>query len=226
MEKILSKIKADMTSLIVGITAFAMRQIGKLNTGLSQWMGDEKTLIGLLKDAIGSGHYEVLNDNVMSVNIPSDWLTRLNGKFIMGIDTIKEGELVTEKWKARRPGEALTPMKFVMRKEYPKATGVEVILYTGEALRKEGDAFSPDNSDLAVVSINCTSENFPANAPLSPHTLIRNFASRDPADPIGVGGSFHAWEGMSPTDAYLDYVKKLEESFRFWRNKAHVLIEE
>ena len=224
MEKILSKIKTDMTSVIIGLTAFVDRQLNKLNNGLSQWMGEPKVLISLIKDAIGSGHYHAVNKSVMIVPIPMEWLKKCDGHFTVGHDKIQPGEAVETRWESRREGEAPVPVRYVTRKEFPKAESVDIVLYTGEALKAEGDEFSPSNSDLAVVSINAGSENFPANAPMNPFTIIRNFASKDPSDPIGKGGSFHAWKEMSFEDAYKDYLAKLEASFSFWHNIARITV--
>jgi len=224
MSNVFEKVKTDMTSVIVGITDFVRRQLNNLGNGLSQWLGDEKVLISLIKDALGTeGCLTILNDAVCKVSIPLNW--NFSGKFVCGHDVITDADTVEIRMERRRENELPVPVKYVKRSELPLATSVEVILYTAEALKKEGDTFSPSNADLAVASINCGHGNSPAKCPMNPYTLIRNFHSKDPSDPIGIGGSFHRWKEMDADSAWADYCKTLEEAFVFWHDKARIISE-
>jgi len=221
MNKIAEKLK-DITDVIVGITKFAERQINHLGNGFSQFIGEPKVLISLIKDAIGSGYYKIINENVLSVTIPTNYLNSGFNNFVTGFKKIDDNENPEIIWESRREGELPSPTK-VVKGKLKYATETEIILYTGDALRSEKEEFSPQESDFAVVSINCGNKDFPSNSPMVPATILRNFLSQFSDFPYGKGGSFHSFKDLNPEEAWKKLLTDLEDSVLFWHDKAKMV---
>ena len=127
----------------------------------------------------------------------------------------RPGEALTVRMEARRDGELPVPVQYLVGdKEAPEA--VRIILYSREQLAAEGESEGLDEwVEWAVVSVVCG----PADEPMQPATLWRNYwASRDPSDPRGKGGSPH-WKGHSDGE----FVKELARAEAYWANRGRVV---
>ena len=137
------------------------------------------------------------------------------GKFLATFREAKPGETLTVRMEARREGELPVPVSYLIGdKEKPAAA--RAILYSREQLEAEGEANGLDGwVEWAVVSINLG----PADEPMQPATLWRNYwASRNPDDPRGKGGSPH-WKNK----ADAEFIAELARSEAYWANRGRVV---
>jgi hypothetical protein len=119
--------------------------------------------------------------------------------FFSGIVILKEGDEVTADYKARREGE--TPFKRVLAVDAEKAPAqhVELIVYSHEALDKDGEASSTADYELVSINARCTEE----EEPPTPETMARNFLDRE-------GGTKREYTA-----------EEFARSIEYWADKAH-----
>ena len=198
----------------IGITQFAMRQIGVTqDSPLGGFTGDAETLL----DILGSYSEEELKLGsapfVRVVELHKEHL----GMFLGTFREAKKGETLTVRLESRLKGELPVPVSYLIGdKESPAEA--RVILYSREQLAAEDIADRLEESvKWAVVSINLG----PADEPISPATMWRNYwASRAPDDPRGKGGSPH-WADKPDED----FVRELARSEAYWANRGRVVRE-
>ena len=196
----------------IGITRFAERQIG-VNQESS--LGGFTGKAGNLLDIIGSYPDEEMKQGfapfIKIVEVHPEHLVMFLGTF----REARPGETITVRMEARREGELPVPVQYLLGdKEAPSSA--RVILYSRDQLEAEGEAAGLGEwVEWAVVSLNLG----PADEPMQPATLWRNYwASRDPSDPRGKGGSPH-WKDRSDAD----FLKELARSEAYWANRGRVV---
>lgn len=196
----------------IGITAFARRQ---LNVAQESAMGGFTGQGGPLLDILGSYPEEEAKPGfapfVLIVEIHKEDLKWFLGTFRKA----HAGEGITVRMEARREGENPVPVQYLVgQKEAPEAA--RVILYSREQLEKEGAAEGLDGwVEWAVVSINMG----PADEPVAPWTMLRNWAaSRHPDAPDAKGGSPH-YKDVSDEE----FIKLLAQSMLYWADRGRVV---
>lgn len=198
----------------IGITQFAMRQIGvKQESPIGGFTGDAEDLINLLESYPED---ELKPDSVPFVRVVEVRKNHL-AMFLGTFREARQGETLTVRLESRLEGELPVPVSYLIgEKEAPEAA--RLILYSREQLAAEGETDGLDESvEWAVVSINMG----PDDEPMVPPTIWRNYwASRDPEDPRGKGGSPH-WAA----DSDEDFVRELARSESYWANRGRVVRE-
>ena len=198
----------------IGITQFAMRQIGVTqDSPIGGFTGNPAALLDIL------GSYS--EDELKPGSAPFVRVVELHkehlGMFLGTFREAKKGETLTVRLESRLKGELPVPVSYLIGdKESPEAA--RLILYSREQLAAEDIADGLEESvEWAVVSINMG----PADEPISPTTMWRNYwASRAPDDPRGKGGSPH-WAGKPDED----FVRELARSEAYWANRGRVVRE-
>jgi hypothetical protein len=108
-------------------------------------------------------------DGVLVVEMPP---TVFGGsQFYSGVAVINDVTPLVARFAARRPGEAAFVEVLAGGRKTP-AVAVEVILYSRDLLRAEGEQV-PDDVDYQIVSINARTQNEPE--PMTPVAMARNF---------------------------------------------------
>jgi hypothetical protein len=180
----------------VGINDFVLRQTRESAFTHHHGIGGWKAVAALVLE-----HWERrrpgYRDGVCLVPVPPEG-------FFCGVVELEEGDELSGRYEARRPGEE--PRKAVRAvgkgKGKMPAKSVEVVLYRRDVLEEGGEDCT--GQDWDVISVNGS----PAEGemPIAPMTLIANHFELD-------GGTA---TGMNPEE----FVEALRESVLFWRNKA------
>ena len=139
-------------------------------------------------------------------------------KFLCSYAPIERGEQVELRHEVRRQGEQPITVKLVHRScKYPALT-VDFVLYSKVALGGEATT----DADYELVSINGMPRKIPEgqSEPMTPQTLWRNYLSRIPDCPAGIGGTFQKrWEDEAT------FRKELAESQKYWEPLARVIVD-
>ena len=175
----------------------------------SHFSGTEAELLALVEKAFNENSVKAgYRDGVVLVRVPADG-------FMTATVTLNEGDELSGKFEARRPGEM--PRKAIRLSandanvwtEKAPAKKVDIILYRHDVLAEDGDA----SSDAAweIISINTWASD-DEEEPMDPQTLMFNH--------------FHV-EGSNDggTTTNMDdktFVEALKKSFLYWRNKAMI----
>ena len=137
-------------------------------------------------------------EGVIEVPVPADGI-------FTGLVTLKEGDVLTGSFAARRDGE--TPRIEIRATGCEKVPAVTatIILYSSQCLAENGDnSQEPVEGNWEIVSLN--SSPVEGDMPINPDTLMHNAFGSD-------GGSH-----TDMSDAEL--VALLRKGFDFWKNKA------
>ena len=193
----------------IGITQFARRQIGiNQDSPMGGFSGSGGALLDILGGYADKEAKPGFAPFVRIVELHKEDLKWFLGTF----REARPGETILARMESRREGELPVPVQYLLGdKEVPEAA--RVILYSRDQLEKEGHAGDLDDwVEWAVVSINLG----PADEPMQPATLWRNYwASRDPEDLRGKGGSPH-WKDRSDAD----FIAELDRATRYWANRG------
>lgn len=206
--------KFEMNNINIGITQFAMRQIAVTQeSSIGGFIGNTDQILDIL------GSYS--EDELKPGSAPFVRIVEVHPEHLyMFLGTFREaqnGETITVRLESRLKGESPVPVSYLIGdKEAPEAA--RVVLYSREQLAAEDIADGLEESvEWGIVSINMG----PENEPMIPSTMWRNYwASRDPDDPRGKGGSPH-WAGKPDED----FVRELARSEAYWANRGRVVRE-
>lgn len=202
------------------INKFALRQIAiNDRSKFGGFTGSVETLKGLILDIIGPMS---LSKGIEIIRFYTDdqRFKNLNGKFLCTHAEIMPGETVEEIYEARRPGEQPVAVKQIHRSKKAEAMTVDFILYSHETLAAEGAADS--DAEYELISINCMPYHIKEDKeePMNPATLWRNYLSKIPNCPAGIGGTYRK-EWDDPRHWEFD----LKTSEGYWKNLARVVVD-
>lgn len=173
----------------------------------SHFDGTEDELLGRVEKAFNADNVKAgYRDGVVLVRVSADG-------FWTATTPLKEGDALSGKFEARRPGEMprktdrLTVPNVRLNKV--PAQRVDIILYRHDVLAADNDASS--DATWEIISINAWASD-DEEEPMDPQTLMFNH--------------FHV-EGSNDggTTTNMDdktFVEALKKSFLYWRNKAMI----
>jgi len=127
------------------------------------------------------------------------------GGFFTGVVELKDGDRLIGGFESRRAGEI--PRKFITTTGIKKlpAKHVDIVLYSSKVLSEDNDnQLPPEDGNWEIISINASPTE--SSMPIDPMVLMHNHFGSDGGTDTGL--SDH------------DFVKMLEKSFLFWKDKA------
>ena len=198
----------------ISINTFCLRQVGVTSaSSFGGFTGTAEELQGILDKLPVS-----LSKGVGIIRIYADdpILANTKGRFICTFGAVEDGEEVATSYEARRPGEQPVIVKTITRASRPNAKTIDLVFYSHQAL--EADASS--NAEYELVSINTmpTKLKQGEEEPMTPETLWRNYLSKIPGCPAGVGGTYRPeWDDEEV------FRKELASSETYWADKARIV---
>lgn len=201
-------------TLTISINPFCLRQVGVTNSSaFGGFTGTKEELQSLLDKLPVS-----LTEGVEIIRIYADdpALNNTKGQFICTFGVVTDGEEVATSYEARRPGEQPVTVKTVNRASRPTANTIDLVFYSHKAL--EADASS--DADYELVSINTmpTKLEQGKEEPMTPETLWRNYLSKIPGCPSGIGGTYRPeWDDEEV------FRKELSLAETYWADKARIV---
>ena len=196
------------------INPFCLRQVEVNNNSVfGGFTGTAEELQGILELLPVS-----LTEGIEIIRIYADdpVLNNTKGQFICTFGVVENGEEVATAYEARRPGEQPVTVKTVTRASRPTASTIDLVLYSHKAL--EADASS--DADYELVSINTmpTKLKQGEEEPMTPETLWRNYLSKIPCCPAGIGGTYRPeWDDEEV------FRKELSLAETYWADKARIV---
>ena len=196
------------------INPFCLRQVEVNNTSsFGGFTGTAEELQGILDKLPNS-----LTEGIEIIRIYADdpVLANTEGRFICTFGVVRPDEEVATTYEARRPGEQPVTVKTVTRAARPTATTIDLVFYSHQAL--EADASS--DADYELVSINTmpTKLEQGEEEPMTPETLWRNYLSKIPGCPAGIGGTYRPeWDDEEV------FRKELSLAETYWADKARIV---
>ena len=198
----------------ITINPFCLRQVGVTDaSSFGGFTGTAEELQGILDKLDVS-----LTEGIEIIRIYADdpILNNTEGRFIGTFGVVEDGEEVAVAYEARRPGEQPVTVKTITRASRPKAKTIDLVFYSHQAL--EADASS--NADYELVSINTMPTKLAQGEeePMTPETLWRNYLSKIPGCPAGVGGTYRPeWDDEEV------FRKELSLAETYWADKARIV---
>lgn len=202
------------TAPTITINPFCLRQVEVNNTSaFGGFTGTAEELQGILELLPVS-----LTEGIEIIRIYADdpILKNTEGRFICTFGVVADGEEVATSYEARRPGEQPVIVKTVTRASRPDAATIDLVFYSHQAL--EADASS--NAEYELVSINTMPTKLAQGEeePMTPETLWRNYLSKIPGCPAGIGGTYRPeWDDEEV------FRKELASSEAYWADKARIV---
>lgn len=180
----------------VAFSDFVRRQTPE--SEFSHWECHDEALIRRVLDNFDKAK-KGYRDGVLVVPIPSKGI-------YSPVVNLKEGDILTGAYKARRPGEEPRKTLHVKRADAvmskTAAVSCDVILYRHDVLAENNEQSSDAEWEIIAVNAHITDE----DVPIQPNTLIANHFELD-------GGTS---TGMSPEE----FESALRKSVLFWKDKA------
>ena len=206
--------KMSKTASTISINPFCLRQVGVTNSStFGGFTGTAEELQSILDRLPVS-----LSKGVEIIRIYADdpILKNNKGQFICTFGVVLPDEEVSTSCEARRPGEQPVTVKTATRASRPTATTIDLVFYSHQAL--EADASS--DADYELVSINTmpTKLKQGEEEPMTPETLWRNYLSKIPGCPAGIGGTYRPeWDDEEV------FRKELSLAETYWADKARIV---
>lgn len=198
----------------ITINPFCLRQVGVNNTStFGGFSGSAEELQGIL-DKLNIH----LTKGVEIIRIYADdpVLDKTKGQFICTFGFVENGEEVTTAYEARRPGEQPVIVKTVTRASRPAAQTIDLVFYSHKAL--EADASSEASYELVSINTMPSKLKQGEEEPMTPETLWRNYLSKIPDCPAGVGGTYRPeWDDEEV------FRKEIASSEAYWADKARIV---
>ena len=183
--------------MTIVLNPFTRRQIA--DSPYSHYEGDMDALPALVEANFEEQH-PGYRDGVILVRVPPDG-------FYSSMVVLTEGQELTGSYSPRREGETPRLRVYAKGAKSPAAQ-VDIVLYRSDVLAEDGDnVLEAGSGGWEIISINASP--VVGNVPIHPTTLMHNHFQSD-------GGT-----ATNLSDA--DFVAMLEESFRYWADKAHCL---
>ena len=202
------------TAPTIKINPFCLRQVEVNNTSVfGGFTGTAEELQGIL-DCLPVS----LTEGVEIIRIYADdpVLDNIKGQFICTFGVVTDGEEVATTYEVRRPGEQPVTVKTVNRAERPVASTIDFVLYSHQALGADASS----EADYELVSINTMPTKFKQGEeePMTPECLWRNYLSKIPGCPAGIGGTYRpAWDDEEV------FRKELSLAETYWADKARIV---
>ena len=198
----------------ISINPFCLRQVGVTDvSSFGGFTGTAEELQGILDKLNVS-----LTEGIEIIRIYADdpILKNTKGQFICTFGVVRPDEEVATAYEARRPGEQPVAIKTVTRAARPGATTIDLVFYSHQAL--EADASSNANYELVSINTMPTKLAQGEEEPMTPETLWRNYLSKIPGCPAGVGGTYRPeWDDEEV------FRKELASSEAYWADKARIV---
>lgn len=198
----------------ISINPFCLRQVGVTNSSaFGGFTGTKEELQGILDKLNVS-----LTEGIEIIRIYADdpILNNTEGRFICTFGVVRPDEEVAAFYEARRPGEQPVTVKTITRASRPTAKTIDLVFYSHKAL--EADASS--DADYELVSINTipTKLKKGEEEPMTPECLWRNYLSKIPGCPAGIGGTYRPeWDDEEV------FRKELSLAEAYWADKARIV---
>ena len=198
----------------ISINPFCLRQVGVTDvSSFGGFTGTAEELQGILDKLNVSLTKGV---EVIRINADDPVLNNTKGQFICTFGVVRPDEEVATSYEARRPGEQPVAIKTVTRAARPGATTIDLVFYSHQAL--EADASSNANYELVSINTMPTKLAQGEEEPMTPETLWRNYLSKIPGCPAGVGGTYRPeWDDDEV------FLKELASSEAYWADKARIV---
>ena len=198
----------------IAINNFCLRQVEVNNNSVfGGFTGTAEELQGILDKLNVSLTKGV---EVIRINADDPVLNNTKGQFICTFGVVRPDEEVATSYEARRPGEQPVAIKTVTRAARPGATTIDLVFYSHQAL--EADASSNANYELVSINTMPTKLAQGEEEPMTPETLWRNYLSKIPGCPAGVGGTYRPeWDDEEV------FRKELASSEAYWADKARIV---
>lgn len=195
----MDKEEFPLVGATVAFTNFVRRQTEASH--FSHWTIDDETMFERIRAAAQVGSYkDSYRPGVIEVSI-----NVLPGEFYTGVVELTEGAKLIGEYKARQPGERPRQEVYVQNTSgvsKQEAVAVDVILYHHMVLLEKDE--NETDSDWEIVSVNARTTHDPQ--PIQPMVLMHNHFGSD--------------GGTSTNLTAEQFVKKLQESFEYWKSRA------
>ena len=202
------------TAPTIAINSFCLRQVAVTDfSSFGGFTGTAEELQSILDKMPVS-----LTEGIEIIRIYADdpVLTNTKGQFICTFGVVRPDEEVSTSYEARRPGEQPVAIKTVTRTSRPVAATVDLVFYNRLVLLADASSAA----DYELVSINTMPTKFKQGEeePMTPETLWRNYLSKIPNCPAGIGGTYRPeWDDEEV------FRKELSLAETYWADKARIV---